>query len=468
MDDKLAQLQDQIKKLQSQKDGLIKELDLVEDKFETQDRLYRKYFPTIIDRVAAGDTEFSSACSQLSEALKKGATPAKITYIFEQLKTAMIKEGIGPAPMKKKKGILASLMKSSTDTFLEDFKESYHEVVNNLRSTLDKKYSSRLDSLSARILSAADTQDVTDIRESIFSLVFVYISETSQDREKLNSFVQEIVGKILDIETRLATSYEQTSSMFSANHGFETVLSAEIKGLQGSSDVAATLEELKKQVTQRLASIEKALNKKQEKDQAIQALAEKNRYAFKTGFAKLKQELKEATQYSEELEKKLHQDQLTGAFNRRAYDKKIKDEMDRFLRYGTTFSLLLMDVDKFKNINDRYGHAIGDRCLQEIIKRTLPLLRANDMLCRYGGEEFTVIMPQTEAFGAKEAAEKIRQTIEKIAFLYKEENVKITMSIGVAEVGDGDTSPDQVFERADIAVYKAKANGRNQVFINQE
>lgn len=87
----------------------------------------------------------------------------------------------------------------------------------------------------------------------------------------------------------------------------------------------------------------------------------------------------EATRYSEELEQKINQDQLTGAFNRRAYDKKIQDEMARFLRYGNGFSLLLMDADKFKNINDRYGHAIGDRCLQEIIKRTHPLLRKNDM-----------------------------------------------------------------------------------------
>ena len=135
------------------------------------------------------------------------------------------------------------------------------------------------------------------------------------------------MGKILDIETRLASSYEQTSSMFSSNQGFETVLSAEMTGLQRSSDVAATLDELKIQVSQRLASIEKALSKKQQKDRAIQALAEKNRHAFRSGFAKLKQELKEATQYSEELEKKLNQDQLTGAFNRRAYDKKIKDDL---------------------------------------------------------------------------------------------------------------------------------------------
>jgi diguanylate cyclase (GGDEF)-like protein len=124
---------------------------------------------------------------------------------------------------------------------------------------------------------------------------------------------------------------------------------------------------------------------------------------------------------------------------------------------------LIIDADKFKHINDTYGHAIGDKCLQEIIKRTRPLLRKSDMLARYGGEEFVVIMPETDVDGAIQAAEKIRQTIEKIEFLYKEDIVRVTVSIGVSCVREGDTLPTDLFERADMAVYKAKENGRNQV-----
>ncbi len=466
LDEKIVVLKDRVNKLQSQKDSLVKELDVIEEKFENQDRLYRKYFPIIIDTVAAGDTHFEGVCKDLSGALKKGASFVKIAYIFEQLKTAMIKEGIGPVAAKKKKGMFASLMKSSPHNFIEDFKQSYQDILNTLRSTLDKKYATRMDKITTRILSAADTQDISDIRESIFGLVFVYIAETNQDREKINSFVQDIVGKILDIEAKIATSHEQTSSLFSSNSGFEMFLSSEMTDLQKSSDVASSLDDLKLQITRRLASIEQALTKKQLKENAIKAAAEKNRHIFKTGFAKLKQELDKATQHSEQLEEKLNQDQLTGAFNRRAYDKKMEDEMERFLRYGTHFSLLLIDADKFKNINDRYGHAIGDKCLQEIIKRSMPLLRKNDMLARYGGEEFVVIMPETDAVGAKEAAEKIRQTIEKIEFLYKKETVRVTVSIGVTQVQDKDTSHLQVFERADVAVYKAKEKGRNQVLVH--
>jgi len=93
-------------------------------------------------------------------------------------------------------------------------------------------------------------------------------------------------------------------------------------------------------------------------------------------------------------------------------------------------------------------------------------LRKNDMLARYGGEEFMVIMPQTDSKGAKEAAEKIRKTIEKIEFIYKKDKVKVTVSIGVSQSREGDKKHQEIFERADIAVYQAKEKGRNRVLVN--
>ena len=465
-DERIFTLQEQVKKLQSQKDSLLKELDAVEERFEKTDQMYRKFLPIIIDSVTTGEDLFSRTCNDLSQALKKGESEGRIVYIMEQLKTSILKEGFTPHGSKQKKGLFSGFKKGVSLSFIDEYKLRYHEVVNNLRSNLDEKYSGKLDNIAARIKTAEDTTDISEIRESVFSLVFVYISDTNQDRGKVNDFVREVVGKILEIESNLSASYQQTDSMFQTNDRFESVLDAEMKRLKQTLDVASSLDILKIQVSERLASIESALQKKQVKDRSIRDIAEKNRQSFKSGFTKLKQELDEATRYSEELEKKLNQDQLTGAFNRRAYDKRIKDEMERFLRYGTGFSLLMIDADQFKLINDHYGHAVGDKCLQEIIKRTLPLLRKNDMLSRYGGEEFVVIMPETDLAGGREVAEKIRQTIEKIEFIYKKDKVKVTVSVGVSQVREGDKNSQQVFDRADIAVYQAKAKGRNQVVVN--
>ena len=462
-EEKIIELKEKVNKLQSQKDTLLKELSEIEERFDHMSRLYRKYLPVMIDSMIKGDDAFSKTCRDLSGALKKDEAPGKVEYIFERMKTAMLKEDIGPVQEVKKRGLFNSLLKSSSSSFITDYKHSYHDVINSLRSTLDQRYHTKLDAILSLINTAEDTGDISEIRESVFSLIFVYISETNQDREKVNAFVREVVGKILDIESRLSVSYQQTDDMVESTREFESALSSEVNDLRQNLDVVSSLEDLKMQVSRHLAAIEAALEQKQARDKAIRDMAKKNRHAFKTGFTQLKQELAEATQYSEELEKKLNQDQLTGAFNRRAYDKRIEEEMERFLRYHSTFSLMVIDADKFKQINDNYGHAIGDRCLKEIIKRAIPLLRKNDMLARYGGEEFAVIMPETGIDGACEAAEKIRQTIEKIEFIYKKEKVRVTVSIGVTEVKEGDRHSRQVFERADIAVYKAKENGRNQV-----
>lgn len=465
-DKKIMTLQDQVKKLQSQKDTLLKELDVVEEQFEKTNRLYRRYFPVIIDSVAIGDNAFSKICKDLSNALKKGVSEGKLEYIFERLKTAMLREDIGPFPGERKKGLFSAFQKSVSKSFIEAYKKSYHDVVNNLRSNLDKQYAGKLDNITKRIRTAEDTGDMSDIRESVFRLIFAYISDTSQDRDKVNAFIREIAGKIFAIESTITSSFEYTGSMFQSNEEFETALNLEITDLEQIKEVSSNLDVLKIQVVKRLASIEKALETKQAKDRAVKKNVSQNQDAFNKGFSRLKQELDKAIQHSKELEKKLERDQLTGAYNRRAYDRRVEEEMERFLRYGTMFSLLMMDADKFKLINDNYGHAVGDKCLQELIKRILPLLRKNDMLARYEGEEFVIILPETDSAGAKTAAEKIRKTIERIGFLYKSKKIKVTVSIGVSQSRKGDKDHLQILERVDIAVYKAKEQGRNRVIVN--
>lgn len=464
--DTIIELEERITTLQSQKDRLIKELDEIEERYEKTDRLYKKYFPLIIDTLADEETLLSRACRDLSTALKKGDSSGKIEYIFEQVRDAILKEDRGAHSLKPKRGLFSAFKKPDTVSVIDEFRQGYHDAVNVLKSSLGGEYINKLDRITGLINTAEDIGDISRVREDIFGLIQEYIADTNTDREKVASFVQEVVSKIFEIEAILVQSYEYSGQMESSNQGFESLLASELLTLKDNSRVSTTLEELKEQVSKRLAFIEQALQKKREFDSKLMAQEQKQRQEFQTGFVRLKQKLEKATRHSEALEKKLNQDQLTGAYNRRAYDKRIEEEMERFLRYQSVFSLLVIDADKFKNINDRYGHAVGDKCLQEIIKRTIPLLRKNDMLARYGGEEFVVIMPGTGKDGAKEAAEKIRQTIEKIGFIYKKEKVKVTVSIGVTEVMETDTTHESVFERADIAVYQAKKQGRNRVVVH--
>jgi len=179
--------------------------------------------------------------------------------------------------------------------------------------------------------------------------------------------------------------------------------------------------------------------------------------------SEMKGEIEAAWQRAHALEKELLIDPLTGIYNRRAYDRRIEEELQRYQRYHRVFSLLVFDVDHFKDINDRYGHSAGDQCLKEIINRVKLILRKSDFLSRYGGEEFVVIVPEINAEGALEVAEKIRATVEQTKFIHKSEVVKITISIGLTHIKPGDRVHDQIFSRADRALYNAKQAGRNRV-----
>jgi diguanylate cyclase len=159
-------------------------------------------------------------------------------------------------------------------------------------------------------------------------------------------------------------------------------------------------------------------------------------------------------------------DSLTQLPNRGAYDIYIEKEYERYRRYGGGLSLLICDVDKFKSINDSYGHQAGDKVLQLISAQVKKGTRDTDFLARYGGEEFVVILPESDAKAAFLVGEKIREQVAKSPFHFKGKRVQITISCGIASFKEG-FRIEQVFDAADKALYKAKQHGRNQCQIGE-
>ena len=155
-------------------------------------------------------------------------------------------------------------------------------------------------------------------------------------------------------------------------------------------------------------------------------------------------------------------DPLTELPNRQAYNERAITEAQRWQRYNRPLTTAIFDIDHFKKINDNYGHQAGDRVLKVIGRSIAKRLREVDFFCRFGGEEFVALMPETTAEIAIPVLDKIRDAIANAAFNYKEQPLSITLSIGLTEFRDKD-SLDSAFERADQALYRAKQSGRNQV-----
>ena len=170
-------------------------------------------------------------------------------------------------------------------------------------------------------------------------------------------------------------------------------------------------------------------------------------------------------------EKKLYQelavlDGLTQVYNRRYFEELLRREIDRALRYPQKFSLLMIDIDDFKKINDTYGHPAGDKILKGIADLIACRIRSTDFVARYGGEEFSVISPHTDKRGASVLAARLVDLVNRAEFIVEDSKmVKAYISIGVATFREDATTRSELIQRADKALYQAKSLGKNRVCL---
>jgi|JXWO01.1.fsa_nt_gi diguanylate cyclase (GGDEF)-like protein/PAS domain S-box-containing protein len=162
-------------------------------------------------------------------------------------------------------------------------------------------------------------------------------------------------------------------------------------------------------------------------------------------------------------------DFLTGIDNRLAFMQKAQEEFSRSERYKRNFTMLLIDIDKFKSVNDQYGHLVGDRVLKEVVKAFKLVLREMDVLARIGGEEFAVIPVESDLMMAQTVAERIQQKVlDVVVEMENTEKIQVSVSIGIAEKKELDLGVDDIFKRADDALYEAKNTGRNRIVVGNE
>ncbi len=210
-----------------------------------------------------------------------------------------------------------------------------------------------------------------------------------------------------------------------------------------------------------IKEVEEIILLKDERDMFLDQLTE---------YAKgLERMVKEQTSELVSANERLHQlsvtDDLTGVNNRRYFFQRLGEEMNQTIRYGHTISVMILDLDDFKNINDVMGHIVGDAVLREFASLLRNKLRKGETVSRYGGEEFAVILPHVKADDALRAAEAVRKKVESTIFSCSGQGIPVTVSIGVAELDSRLKDPDEVLQRADKALYKAKSEGKNRACI---
>lgn len=181
----------------------------------------------------------------------------------------------------------------------------------------------------------------------------------------------------------------------------------------------------------------------------------------------LKEKNIELVKLNEQLEEYAIKDPLTKLYNRRMMLTKFDEEISRCKRKNDVFSVILLDIDHFKQVNDNYGHNFGDEVLKIFSNLLMNSKRLEDFVARWGGEEFLLILPHTNGKGAYAVAQRIKEKVSEYEYFYNDEKLHITATFGIAEFNKDDTS-EKIIKKADYALYYGKENGRNQIFIYDE
>ncbi|MBI2801851.1 MAG: GGDEF domain-containing protein [Gammaproteobacteria bacterium] len=283
-----------------------------------------------------------------------------------------------------------------------------------------------------------------------------------RDVHTLDNYLKRATGELSAVELALQQSVDERRHSVAASQQFTEDINADmteiariIKGESGLSELKETIEGRVHSVRSSIAGYVAIHRTRQTEYEERIAELTRRVAAFEQEATNLRQTL--ATE-----QEKAYRDSLTQLPNRLAYDERAQLEILRARRTETSLALAVLDLDLFKQINDKYGHKVGDRVLRHVAAICRQRVRATDLLARYGGEEFVAVFPDTGVVAATEVCEELRRQIERAVFQFQGQRVPVTVSIGLTELAVADTL-EGFFERADRALYKAKNAGRNRV-----
>ena len=298
--------------------------------------------------------------------------------------------------------------------------------------------------------------------QAFFDELADYHHSLHSENSGMLGFLQELTGQLHDIRQTVQSAEPlQQDVLLAAQQIDDSIgqLDAEVEASPARDDVLADLQQAIRERVKTIHTCVVELKDTEEKQRRQSAdLIDKL-------YKRIERMEAETTALQAKLREKDRQyltDSLTAIPNRVAYEERIQQECERYIRHQTNVSLLVCDIDNFKSINDTYGHAAGDKVLKNIATVLQQNVRTNDFVARFGGEEFVIIMHGINLENGMAMAEKLRNRIEMTTFMVKNVRVPVTLSGGVASFREYD-SPASLFERADNALYIAKECGKNRI-----
>jgi diguanylate cyclase len=319
----------------------------------------------------------------------------------------------------------------------------------------------RLAELRTRLAASTTETEVAETLQPIAAVINQQRDELQAERDKISAILQQVSGQLDEMALHLTDEFKLQAALSDDKEKLNQALLGEVRALDSSARAATDLGQLQEHVRSRLDLINEHLHKFTECEAARMC-------AYRTGTERMKSRVEQLERETHQLQESVQREQqrattdlLTGVPNRLAFQQRIDAEFERWRGAGGSLCIALWDIDRFKSVNDTYGHPAGDKALRIVAQHILRSLRKSDFLARYGGEEFVAILHGVGGTEAIQHADRIRQSLEQLGIHFDQKRLAITASCGIAAFAADDTI-ETVIQHADAALYKAKRSGRNR------
>ncbi|MCO6412789.1 MAG: diguanylate cyclase [Thiogranum sp.] len=341
--------------------------------------------------------------------------------------------------------------------------DSAREILIRLleRLSLPDALRERVEAIREQIEKMGQGDSWDRVLQQIADLIEAIHARTEQEKQGITEFLNQLSRQLQQVDEQLQNSGRVQEASRQAGEQLDSAVKKEITGIESSVRDATDLDALRKVVQTHIETVLEHMQRHRESEQQRFQDATARMAGMSERLRAMEHEAETLRERVREERSQAMTDALTGIPNRLAYEERLQQEVARWKRFGTPLVLVMWDVDRFKDINDRFGHKAGDKVLRAIANVLAGGVRETDFVARYGGEEFVQLMTGSSLAECLPVVEKLRAAVEATGFHFRDEAVVVTVSCGLARFTDGD-SAEQCFERADKALYRAKEQGRNR------
>jgi diguanylate cyclase len=314
--------------------------------------------------------------------------------------------------------------------------------------------------LRSRRRDALNIREMAELLERVTRFATEQRAQVQREKLELENLVQQMASRLEEIASHITGELAERNALQEDSQQLGVLVTDEVEQLRVSVEGAVDLPGLRQQLSTRLDAINNHLTDFQAREDARVRQYRERVQHMRARISVLERESRSLQESLREEQRLAMIDALTGIPNRAAYDDRIEQEFKRWKRFERPVSILAWDIDRFKAINDAYGHKAGDKVLRVVGQHLARQVRDTDFVARYGGEEFVMLLVGTAVEEARVVADKIRMELAQLGFHFHDHPVAVTASCGITAFAGADT-PDVIFDRADRALYKAKEAGRN-------